>query len=368
MSPGRYGFVAAAALLMAVSACSAAPKPPPTPEPTPTVASADLAAQIEEVFTSPSGVFQGYGDVRAFLVVVDGETVVERYDASSPADSHDVFSVTKSVMSVLIGIALEEGHLTSVDQTLAELLPDYAPVMDPEVAGITLEQVLTMMAGLPIDLPDIHETSDPVRRALTGTRLRSPGEQFLYSDYGANLLSAILVEATGVSTLDFAREHLFGPLGISAEPASEPLMSEANQDLYDAAGFAWPVDAQGRHLGFAHLKLTAPDMVKIGQLMLAGGMWEGEQVVPAQWVTHSTSRQVELEDGEGYGYLWWVIPAGQHDAFAAAGFGGQLVEVVPDLDLIVVAATSVPDSESPSMDASPLAALVDEVIVPALEP
>ncbi|MCU1433159.1 MAG: beta-lactamase [Actinotalea sp.] len=370
MSSRRWG-AAAAALILAVSACSAAPEPDPTPvpSPAPSVEAASLAQQVEEVFTSESGIFQGYGDVRAFLVVVDGQTLVERYDESTPADTHDVFSVTKSVMSLLIGIAVEQGDLKSVDQTLAELLPSYAPVMTPEVAGITLEQVLTMTAGIRVDLPVIDETHDPVEGALTGTRLTAPGERFMYSDYGANLLSAILIEATGVSTLEYAREHLFGPLGIVTEPTTEMLGSEANQGAYEQAGFAWPVDADGRHLGFAHLKLTPPDMVAIGQLMLNGGVWEGEQVVPAQWVADSTSRHVE-EGAEtaAYGYLWWVFPAAGHDAFAAVGYGGQLIEVVPDLDLIVVAATSVPDDESPSMDAEPLSVMVAELIIPALEP
>lgn len=365
MSSGRWGIAAATGFVLAASACSGAPRPDPPP--TQSAVTASLTQQVEDVFTSEAGVFQGYGDVRAFLVVVDGQTVVERYDASTPTDTHDVFSVTKSVMSLLTGIALEQGHLTSVDQTLAELLPAYAPVMAPEVAAITLEQVLTMTAGLPIDLPVITETSDPVRRALTGTRLTSPGDQFLYSDYGANLLSAILVEATGVSTLEYAREHLFGPLGISTEPATEMLGSVANQAAYEQAEFAWPVDAQGRHLGFAHLKLTAPDMVAIGRMVLDGGRWNGEQVVPAEWVADSTSRHVDADrEGTGYGYLWWVFPAAGHDAFAAVGFGGQLIEVVPDLDLVVVAATHVP--ESPSMQAGPIAEMVDEVIIPAVEP
>ena len=364
MSNWRQTFTATAVLLV-VAACS------PANEPTPTAmtqsASLSLSEQVEDVFTSPSGVSQGYGDVRAFLVVLDGNTLVERYDGSTPETTHDTYSVTKSVMSLLVGIALGEGHLASVEQTLGELLPSYAPVMTPEVAAITLDQVLTMTAGMRMDEPIITEASDPVALALAGS-YGSARERFRYSSYGSHLLSAILTQATGVSTLDYAREHLFEPMGITTTPAAEPLGTEANQAAYQEAAFAWPVDPQGRHLGYAHLKITARDMVAIGQLMLDGGRHEGDPIVPAEWVTEATLPRIKVDDEliKGYGYQWWVTTADGHDAFAAVGFGGQLIEVVPDLDLIVVAATAVPDQ--PAMDAAALVEMVDEVIAPAVAP
>ena len=363
MSRGR-GWCVAAAVLLAASACTPAPEPQPAPT-TPS-ATPSLSEQVEEVFTSASGVFQGYGDVRALLVVMDGDTVLERYAASTPQSTHDVYSVTKSVMSLLIGIALEEGHLTSVDQTLGELLPAYVPVMDPAVEAATLRQVLTMTAGLRVGDPIITETTDLVAETVADSYPAPAGGPFSYSNYGSHLLSAILVEATGVPTLDYAREHLFEPLGIASDPAAEPLAIEANQAVYDEAAFAWPVDPQGRHLGYAHLKLTPQDMLALGQLMLDGGSAGGRQIVPADWVSEATRPLVDLGDGVGYGYQWWATAADGHDAFAAAGFGGQLIEVVPDLDLVVVAATAVP--ENPAMDAGPLIGLVDEVIAPALAP
>jgi CubicO group peptidase (beta-lactamase class C family) len=235
-----------------------------------------------------------YEDLRAVLVLAGGRPLVERYYDSSADATSNVASVTKSVMSILVGIALDEGAIGSVDQTLSELLPEYAAVMAPDVAAVTLDQVLTMTAGLPEDPPPLagpppyYLTEDWVAAIVSGGLKLPPGEGFAYASAGSHLLSAILVEATGQSVLDYARDKLFDPLGINTDPAAEPLAVEENLPVYEAASFAWPVDPQGVHLGDAWLKITAPDMAKIGQLMLAGGRWDEKQIVPAQWVTEST--------------------------------------------------------------------------------
>jgi CubicO group peptidase (beta-lactamase class C family) len=163
-------------------------------------------------------------DVRAVLVTVGGRPVLERYYDSSAEATSGVFSVTKSVMSILIGIALDEGDLGSVEQTLAELLPEYATTMAQEVAGVTLRQVLTMTAGLPEDTagsdPLPFETADDwIAAIVSGGLVRPAGEDFAYASAGSHLLSAILVEATtGRPVLDYAREKLFDPLGIDTDP------------------------------------------------------------------------------------------------------------------------------------------------------
>lgn len=312
-------------------------------------------------------------DVRGVLVTVGGRPLLERYYDSSAEATSGVFSVTKSVMSILVGIALDEGDLGGVEQTLAELLPDYAAIMAPEVAGVTLRQVLTMTAGLPADtagsdpLP-FETTDDWIAAIVSGGLRRPPGEGFAYASAGSHLLSAILVEATGRSVLDYAREKLFDPLGISTDPAAEPLAVIENLPIYEAASFAWPVDPQGLHVGHTYLKITAPDMAKIGQLMLDDGRWDGEQIVSAQWVTESTRAQVATSGGSAsdYGYHWWVTTADGHDAFAAVGFGGQLIEVVPALDLVVVVSSTVPDV--PRLSSGSFMALVDQLIAPAVTP
>jgi CubicO group peptidase (beta-lactamase class C family) len=134
------------------------------------------------------------------------------------------------------------------------------------------------------------------------------------------------------------------------------------------ASFAWPVDPQGLHVGHTYLKINAPDMAKIGQLMLDDGRWDGEQIVSTPWVTESTQAQVATSGGStsDYGYQWWVTAANGLDAFAAVGFGGQLIEVVPDLRLVVVVSSTVPDV--PRLTSASFIALVDQLIAPAVTP
>ena len=309
----------------------------------------------------------GFDQVRAIVVSVHDRPVFERYYHSSAATTGNVFSVTKSVMSMLIGIALDERKLGGVDQTLAELLPAYAATMPSAVKAVTLRQVLTMTAGLPPDPPDLPAfatTGDWVAAILEEGIQQPAGQGFAYSSAGSHLLSAILKQATGGSTLDYARAKLFTPLGISTVPAAEPVARPENQPAYDRARFAWPTDPQGNHVGFTLLKLTARDMATLGQLWLNHGRWAGRQLVSAAWVTESTTSHVDTQSTpEQYGYQWWVTTADGHRAYAAIGSGGQLIEVVPDLDLVtVVASTDAPGAAGAQVYLD----LVSSYIAPAI--
>jgi CubicO group peptidase (beta-lactamase class C family) len=290
--------------------------------------------------------------IRAVIIEVDGVTVLEHYYRGSASDTSNVFSVTKSFVGALIGIALADGSLRSIDQTLAELLPAYAADMEPEEAAITLRQLLTMTAGLPEelgrDLPEWMLTDDWVRSILAEPLEQSPGEGFAYSNASSHLLSAILTEATGMSVLDYARASLFDPLGITSRPTPDLLFTvEENALVYERADFAWPHDPQGFSMGFSFLKLTARDMAAFGRLYLDGGRWQDKQVVPTAWVDAATTDQVQVDSAtEGYGYQWWVTTAGGHAAYAAAGYGGQLIEVVPDLRLVAVFSTELTETDA----------------------
>lgn len=316
---------------------------------------------------------------RAILVAVDGRTVVERYYDSSATEAADVASVTKSFLSTLVGIAVSEGDL-ELEQTLSELLPSYVGGMTRQVGAITVRQLLTMTAGLPADGSTDPRPSggdwvaDIVRR---GT-VQPPGQGFAYSSVSSHLLAATLVEASGRPLLAYAREKLFDPLGIATRPAFQPVLApglpdrvEAQQSrAYQKAGFAWPRDPQGVNVGYGYLKMTAEDMVKLGNLYLDKGVWEGGQLVPSGWVEDATSPAVSTAEGGfggvDYGYQWWVTSAGEHPAFAAIGYGGQIIEVVPDLRLVVVASTRINDTTS--FDSRTWETMVDMVIVPAFEP
>lgn len=331
---------------------------------------AELGAAVDQFVDQNLGV--AIRNRRAILVAVNGETVVERYYDSSPEETAAVASVTKSIVSTLVGIAVSEGYLT-IDQTLHDVLPAYRRSMSSQVAGITVRELLTMTAGLPAD-----EGSGPrpLGNDWVGDILRrgtdqAPGLGFAYSSVSSHLLAAILVETTGQPLLSYAREVLFDPLGIDTRPVFQPVLTPGRPEpraAYDAAGFAWPRDPQGINIGSGLLKMSAEDQLKLGQLFLDSGAWEGEQLVPRGWVGEATTPSVRTAGGFGgdhYGYQWWLTSAGDHPAFAAIGFGGQIVEVVPDLELVVIASTWIDDVNT--LDSRTWQYMVNSAIVPVLD-
>ena len=270
--------------------------------------------------------------ILSLLVQRHGVLVAEEYFHGSAADSLDqVWSVTKSVMSILTGIALEQGHLTSLDQTLEDLLPPIVDSLPEDKGRITLRQLLTMTSGL-----QWHEfdgggeysrwvtSDDMIQYVIDLPWAYEPGEAFLYNTGGSHLVSVILTEATGTSTMDFATQHLFGPLGIE----------EAD----------WWTDERGYYTGGMGLWLRPRDMMKIGELFLREGEVGGTRVVSTEWVRESTASFIPTGNatpfGPEYGYSWWVGSGQGHDFYFANGYAGQFIFVVPDLDLVVVATSS----------------------------
>ena len=328
------------------------------------------SAEVEELTTEVTAYLGSqdiFDDVRAVLVATGDEVVLAEYQLAGPEDFFDTESVTKSVMSTLVGIAIDQGLIEGVDATLGELLPD--ETMPPDVAATTLAQVLTMTGGFAGTF--LEPTQDFVRsrdwtRAVLRRRRPAAAGTFAYSNDGAHLLSAVLTEATGTSVLSYARRVLLDPLGVDSRPAAQPLAVRRNAAAYEAADFAWPVDPQGRALGWSLLKLRPEDLLAFGRLHLAEGRWEGRQVVSADWVAEATRSHVEASGaGEGYGYLWWVDEADGSPSYRAWGYGGQLVEVVPERDLVVVVASEV-DLEGPVSRLTPdlFDYLVDEIVAP----
>jgi CubicO group peptidase (beta-lactamase class C family) len=317
-----------------------------------------------------------YPGLRSVLVVRHGVLVFEHYyHGAIPATYFNLWSVTKSVTSALVGIALGEHTLGGLDQPISRLLATHLPPRpDPRLRRATLEQVLTMTTGLPADPtdgtpPGLVQASDWVRFVLSQHPATTPGARFAYSSDGSHLLSAILADATGQPTLRYAQAKLFGPLGIASDHPFQPLLAARNQAAYQRAGFAWPTDPQGYHLGYGFLKLTARDLAKLGYLYLKGGAWESRQVVPAAYVRASTQTHVPTGGTfgpfTGYGYQWWTTTEQGHHAFAAIGLGGQLVEVVPDLDLVVVMTSAVSTAEDVRTGNSSQR-MVGDVVVPAV--
>jgi CubicO group peptidase (beta-lactamase class C family) len=346
--------IAATVLAGPSAACSSPPGSTAAPvtsgSSTPSRRTVDAAALDKAVseFLATS-VSPGVENVRAVLIWVDDRLVVQQYHHSTASDSRNIASVTKSVISTLIGVALAEGHLKRLDQTLGELLPAQRRSMAPGVEGITLHQLLTMTAGLPED--DHGDVTFPdeknwVRGILRQGPDQPPPAQFAYSSLDSHLLAAILEQNTGQPLMAYARAKLFDPLGIDTRAAAQPQITPAGRRIYEAAHFAWAADPQGINAGYSTIKLTPTDMAKLGRLYLAGGVWNGRRVVSADWVHRATSPQVPTHGSgptDSYGYQWWTTSVQDHPASAALGFGGQLVEVVPDLKLVVAVSSDFAD-------------------------
>jgi CubicO group peptidase (beta-lactamase class C family) len=301
----------------------------------------------------------GLRELRAALVSVDGEVVAERYYGSDPTEYADLQSVTKSIVSMLVGIAIGEGKISGVDATLEELLPQYRKDMDDRTRKTTLRQLLTMTAG--------WTDSDPAGLDLLRAWFREgpqlhPGEQFRYTNIGPHIVAHVLRRATGMSLLAYARQKLFDPLDIPTRPAYEAHFGEVPywvEPKFLAADFAWLRAPDGIHAGSFALKLRAIDMLKLGQLYLDKGRWQGKQLVPADWIEQSTAADAP----NGYGYFWWIHPVqGQH-GYAAVGGGGQVILVNPGRQLVMVASSRV---VGPDQGGDAIFRLVDLAVIPNL--
>jgi CubicO group peptidase (beta-lactamase class C family) len=260
-------------------------------------------------------------DLDSLLVIRNGYIIHETYFGSQSANQkHVQYSVTKSFISTLIGIALERGSIERIEKPVLDFFPGLEiQNPDPRKEKMTLEDLLTMRSGLlwndsDQDFENLFRSADWVQYMFDLPLMQTPGTVFTYCSGCTNLLSAILQKATGMTALDYARENLFGPLGIT--------------DL------RWESNPAGTSIGGWGLYITPRDMAKLGYLYLHGGMWDGAQVVPAEWVSEATRKHTSTGGNLGYGYQWWTYP--KWDAYAALGRDGQTIFVIPESDLIVV--------------------------------
>ena len=328
-------------LLCLVTGCTASgPERQPEATHSVSVSTVDLERAVEDYIATGSVTLR---TINSVVVDVDGVRQVELYrNGGGPNHYSHVWSVTKSVVSTLVGIAIAEGKISSLDATLPELLPDHAAQMSADQRSITLRQLLSMSAGISDEHDGPMSRDGKVASILELPLQADPGTQFNYSDPGAQLVSAIVAEATGMTTLDYARAKLFGPLGISSTPAYTEVASwirlgPGYPKAFETADFAWAVTEDGTTNGCCMLKLKPADMVKIGRLYLDRGQWEGRQILPAEWVQLATTPSGTNSE---YGLFWWLALLGEHRAFAAEGRGGQLIAVVPETQMVITVSTT----------------------------
>lgn len=248
----------------------------------------------------------------------------EELDVDAPLP---VFSVSKTVTALLIGKALEQGHLNGLHGSIRDLLPEYGDII-PE--ALTLYHVLTMTAGY--DWPEVATfgspdgvfrqflaAEDPARFILEQPRVSEPGEKYVYSSGLSHLLMILLKRATGMNPIDYARNALWIPLGITD------------------AHWSWTTDKQGTPYGGHGLSLTANGMNKLGALLLGKGCYEGQQIISESFMKELGKAQVTGPSGyRGYGFQTWIGAVDGRQFFGAFGHGGQRIYVFPELELQVV--------------------------------
>jgi len=269
--------------------------------------------------------------IYSLLIVKNGYLVAEKYFNGKQIDeTNNVASVTKSYISALVGIALAEGYITSLDQKMMDYFPEYAgPDLDQGKYEITIRQLLMMRAGYPYDSTSAYyaqlSRSGNFMRFVVGQYPLSnpPGLEWNYSSASAHILSGILTKAIGMPLVKFATKYLFDPLDIEIR--------------------TWERDPQGYYMGGGNMAYTSRDMAKYGYLYLSNGAFDGKQVIPAEWIdeslqSYSSTNYKDLGTFKDikYGYLWWSADVGKYKVNFAWGHGGQYIVIVPELNLVVV--------------------------------
>jgi CubicO group peptidase (beta-lactamase class C family) len=262
--------------------------------------------------------------LHSFLIVRNGVVVLDAYFYPySGRELHDVASVTKSFTSAAAGIAIEQGSIKSVDQTVLSLLP-HSPVAesDPRRQKLTVRHLLTMTSDLDCDTEGGEKALAAMRRspdwaafALALPMRAEPGSQYAYCSCNNHHLSTIITANTGKSLLEFAKTNLFQPIGIT--------------------DVIWPADPSGRTHGWGDLHLHPQDMARFGLLYLNHGRWDDKQIVSADWVSESSKAHATVRVGVGYGYSWWINTA-RAPIFEAVGRGGQRIAILPKENMVVV--------------------------------
>lgn len=278
----------------------------------------ETAAIVEEIFAT--------GPIKSFMLQRDGELLIEAHRMGMRADrTTNVKSVAKSIVSLLVGIAIEQGYLTGVRQPIGDFFPDYFERRpDPDKASITIQDLLTMRAGL--TSTSIHNygrwvlSDNWVEFALEQPLVGRPGGEMIYSTGSTHLLSVILTRATGMSTREFAGLYLFGPLDITVG--------------------GWDRDPQGYYMGGNNMALSPSALLKLGTMVMNGGVYDGKRIVPRAWIEESMRIYTRSRfNPYDYGYLWWQRELDGYTVQFAWGNDGQFLLMIPALETVVAIAS-----------------------------
>ncbi len=286
----------------------------------------DPGPVVEMLKRSRAGEYEG---VSSIILARGGALVVEEYFGKADREElHTTRSASKAITSALVGIAIDQGYIESVDAPLLPFFPEYAGEIehwDERKRDITLAHILSMTSGVRGNEDAMYPTDDWIKFYLDQPLAASPGEVFSYATSGVVTLGNVITRASGLRVPAFADRYLFEPMGIS--------------------DYRWPITNSRGNQGLAMtgggLNLRPRDMAKFGQLYLDGGVWDGERLISEAWINASIEKHATSDlYGEDFGYLWRMIDRDVNGqavrSFEAWGNGGQFIMVFPSLDLVAV--------------------------------
>ncbi|WP_164675016.1 serine hydrolase domain-containing protein [Anditalea andensis] len=293
------------------------------------------------------------------LLILRRDTLVyeKYYNKFTKEDYSNIKSASKSILNLLVGIAVEKQYIASIDETIFAYLPElFDDTSDLKKQEITIRHLMLMQSGLkPTSLSNYAPwvaSEDWLQYAIDQPLEALPGELYGYSTGDTHLLAAVLSKASGMTALQFAEKYLYTPMGITIQE--------------------WSTDPKGNHEGGNNVYIKPIDLAKIGVMVRQGGLYNGEQIVSKDWISESTAYQVEPQgisrpfEINGYGYLWWLVKALKYDTYSAIGFGGQYMMTIPELDVIIVL-TSQYKGSAPNSHFQSIADLIENHILKSLE-
>jgi CubicO group peptidase (beta-lactamase class C family) len=307
-------------------------------------------------------IFRGsYGDIHDIIIVKNKKLVLEEYFRGEGRiysgfienlfrnKKHHWGSATKSVLSVIVGIAIQEGFIENVDEPVYDFFPKYANLRNEKKDRISLKHLLTMSAGLqwksPDDVQGMWRTDDIIRYCLEKPVVAEPGKQYNYSNGWSTLLGAVVSNSSGKDFEEFSRKYLFSPLGIT--------------DIWFQVYPEGTTDTDGG------LYIRPRDYAKIGLLLLQNGLWNDKQIINEDWIQESTRAHIKPNQSTWYGYQWWGMEFNLNDTsintYYASGYGGNYMFVFPEPDLLIVFNAEIFDK-----NAGYFRELLDKYILPAV--
>jgi len=300
-------------------------------------------------------IYQEYGRLESFIIIKNNKLVLEEYFYNyNQNDLHNIFSCTKSIVSLSAGLAFDQNQISNMKQSVFEAFPKYESLKNEKNKSISLQHILTMTPGFEGNEKYKHEHPEKIVENILSLPLDSePGEQFRYNSESPYFLGGIIYDLSGKTISEFTKEHVFNPLGITT---------------YD-----WKEENGNPHCE-SDLYMLPRDMAKIGLMTVNNGKWLDKQIIPENWIKESTKFQVAESDFLNYGYQWWhrskenkawwkeqTEESKEHDLFMALGYGGQYIFVIKDLDLVITM-TSSDYNEGNGMAFKKIPMVIEEIV------